>query len=369
MVLRQNRFIIVMGNIKKISLSDYEIVFDESLNFLTDFLDQKKYSRTIILADSNTSELCLPKFLELMPLLKDAPIIVTPAGEHHKNLNACEEVWAKLLDAQADRKSVLINLGGGVIGDLGGFVAACYKRGIDFIQIPTTVLSQVDSSIGGKLGVDFRYGKNLIGVFKNPALVLMSTVWLNTLEQRQIVNGFAEIFKHALIQSPQQWKFLAQQETIPPENFHEILFQSLMIKKAVVEKDPFESGWRKILNFGHTIGHAVEAFSLEHDEKPLFHGEAIAVGMLAEAYIGTITSDFSVEHLRQIENVLLKHYGHYTLPAGIENEIWESMTLDKKNQGSKVMAVVLSDIGQPDIDVEITRELLHKGLEYYRSLV
>lgn len=353
---------------QKISLDDYEIIFDESIQYLSEFLEAKDYSQVIILVDSNTDVHCYPKLIELLPSLADAPKIVTPAGEQNKQLSACEEVWAKMLEVHADRKAVLLNLGGGVIGDMGGFIAACYKRGIDFIQIPTTVLSQVDSSIGGKLGVDFRYGKNLIGAFKNPALVLISTVWLETLDQRQIVNGFAEIYKHALIQSQEQWSELVKMDKIPPANFHQILFESLMVKKNVVEEDPFEKGWRKILNFGHTVGHAVEAYSLEYDKSPLFHGEAIAVGMIIEAYIGIITSGFPNDSLQEIVEVLLEQYGYYTLADDIEQAVWEAMALDKKNQGSQVMAVVLKEIGVPDIDVEITQELLSKGIEYYRSL-
>jgi 3-dehydroquinate synthase len=357
-----------MRELKKIKLDDYEIVFDEELSFLSEFLNHKKYSEIVILADSNTAECCYPKLIQKLPFLASAPLIVTPAGEANKNLSACEEIWAKMLQINADRKSVILNLGGGVIGDMGGFVAACYKRGIDFIQIPTTVLSQVDSSIGGKLGVDFRYGKNLIGVFKNPALVIMSTIWFDTLGQRQVVNGFAEIYKHALIQSPQQWEALSKDLTIPPITFYEILHDSLLVKKSVVEEDPFEKGWRKILNFGHTIGHAVEAYSLENDQEPLLHGEAIAAGMLMEGYIGTITSGFSTDNLQQLEKVFLAQYGHYFIPKGIEDALWNSMKLDKKNSGAKVMSVVLKSIGEPDIDVEITQDLLHKALFYYRTL-
>lgn len=357
-----------MRTLQKISLSDYEIVFDESLQFLEEFISQKKYSDVIILADDNTAKLCYPVLIDQLPFLASAPLIVTPAGEAHKHLDSCQEVWAKMLHVHADRKAVLINLGGGVIGDMGGFIAACYKRGIDFIQVPTTVLSQVDSSIGGKLGVDFKYGKNLIGVFKNPALVIISTIWLKTLEQRQVVNGFAEIYKHSLIQSPIQWQSLSNDLSIPPANFHDILFDSLLIKKSVVEEDPFEKGWRKTLNFGHTIGHAVEAYSLENDENPLLHGEAIAAGMIMEGFIGTITSHFSVQNLKDIERVLFHQYGHYHIPKGIEEQLWKSMSLDKKNAGTKILAVVLKDLGQPDIDVEITSELFQQALDYYRAL-
>ncbi|MCO5249060.1 MAG: 3-dehydroquinate synthase [Chitinophagales bacterium] len=357
-----------MKTAQSIRLDDYYIIFDESLTYLSAFLKEKKYSQILILADSHTAKLCYPKLLELLPELKSAILIETPDGESNKNLDACQEIWAKMLKAHADRKAVLINLGGGVIGDMGGFSAACYKRGIDFIQVPTTVLSQVDSSIGGKLGVDFKYGKNLIGVFKNPVLVLMSTVWLETLDKRQIVNGFAEIFKHALIQSPIQWKILSEATELPPTDFEQVLYDSLLVKKQVVETDPYEKGWRKILNFGHTIGHAIEANSLQKDENPLFHGEAIAVGMIMEAYIGTLTSGFPQKDLEEIVKVLTLHYGHYNIPEGSESTIWEAMLLDKKNQNRQILAVVLKAIGQPDIDVEITKELFQKAFNYYRSL-
>ena len=354
--------------LQKIKLDDYEIVFDEGLTYLNEFLEKKNYSQIIVLVDSHTNQHCYPQLIQLLPHLKDCPKIITPAGESNKNLNACEEIWAQMLQVHTDRKAVVLNLGGGVIGDMGGFVAACYKRGIEFIQIPTTVLSQVDASIGGKLGVDFKYGKNLIGVFKNPALVLVSTIWLKTLSKRQTVNGFAEIYKHALIQSRTQWEHLSKNLTIPSADFNKILHDSLLIKKEVVEKDPFEKDWRKILNFGHTIGHAVETYSLENDSEPLLHGEAIATGMLMEALIGTITNGFSLEHLRQMEKVLLTQFGHYQIPKDSHSIIWNMMSMDKKNRGAKVLAVVLKDIGEPVIDVEITRELFDRAVNYYRAL-
>ena len=182
---------------------------------------------------------------------------------------------------------------GGVIGDMGGFAASCYKRGIDFIQIPTTVLSQVDSSIGGKLGIDFKYGKNLIGLFQNPKLVYINKEFLKTLPKRQYINGFAEIFKHALIQDAVHWQTLKNID-IYNENIDEVLYQSLLVKKQVVEADPFEKGLRKILNFGHTIGHAIEAYSLENEANPLLHGEAIAIGMICEAYLSYKKTTFIV---------------------------------------------------------------------------
>jgi 3-dehydroquinate synthase len=357
-----------MNDLKRISLADYDIVFDPALSILKNFLAERSYSSIIVLADENTLKLCLPVLTHALPKLSEAPVISVPAGEQHKTLATCEEIWADMLRAKADRNAVVINLGGGVIGDMGGFAAACYKRGVDFIQIPTTVLSQVDSSIGGKLGVDFRYGKNLIGVFKNPALVLISTKFLESLPSRQIVNGFAEVFKHALIKDAEQWSVLRGLDILASDGLDEVLYQSLLVKKAVVEADPFEKGLRKILNFGHTIGHAVEAYSLQHDSDPLLHGEAVAAGMIMEAWLGSQQCNLPEEVLMDIILTLSKHYQHYKIPEDAFDEIWASMALDKKNAGAKVLAVSLQDIAQPVIDLEITPELLKAALAFYKTL-
>ena len=187
----------------KISLSDYDIIFDDSLQSLAHFLSKNKYTSCFVLVDENTKQHCLPI---LQNVLQDVIVIETQSGEINKNLSTCEHIWQQLIQHNADRKALFINLGGGVIGDMGGFAASCYKRGIDFINIPTTLLSQVDSSIGGKLGIDFKYGKNLIGLFRNPKAVLISSQFFKTLPQRQFINGWAEIFKHALIQDKNQWE-------------------------------------------------------------------------------------------------------------------------------------------------------------------
>jgi 3-dehydroquinate synthase len=355
-------------SIKRVSLNDYEIVLDDSLQVVPSFIENMGYSSVIILEDELTHIHCYPILAALSDKLKNAPVITVPQGEQHKTLQTCEEIWSKMLQAKADRKVVLINLGGGVIGDMGGFAAACYKRGVDFIQIPTTVLSQVDSSIGGKLGVDFKYGKNLIGVFKNPALVAISNTWLETLPERQIKNGFAEIFKHALISSRDEWEGLKNLNDLKNSDISSIIYQSLQVKKRVVEADPFEKGLRKILNFGHTIGHALEAWSLENDEQPLLHGEAIAAGMIMEAYIGHMVAGLSQADLDDISACLLKFYPYYKLPDNAGSLFWPAMALDKKNAGDKVLSVVLKEIGTPVIDVEITPELLNIAIEYYRSL-
>jgi 3-dehydroquinate synthase len=352
-----------------ITLADYQIVFDDTLRTLDDFIAQKGYSSVMILADRHTELHCVPILQKHSTLAAQAQVIIVPAGEQYKTLDTCQEIWAQMLAYNADRKSVLINLGGGVIGDMGGFAAACYKRGIDFIQIPTTVLSQVDSSIGGKLGVDFRYGKNLIGVFKNPSLVLISNLWLKTLPERQIINGYAEIFKHALIRDATQWSRLKAYKQLPMHDLSSLLQSSLEVKRAVVEADPFEKGLRKILNFGHTIGHALEAFSLENDTLPLLHGEAVAIGIIMESFISHHVCGLEKDDMVEIASVLMHHFPAYKLHPDIAVDLWSMMALDKKNDGRRVLAVGLKAIGDSVWDVEITPDLLRAAINYYTSLL
>jgi 3-dehydroquinate synthase len=354
---------------RTLSLADYHIVFDDYLYSLDGIIAKTGYSSVIILTDTNTLINCLPFLFEQSEYARNAKIITVPAGEAYKTLDTCQEIWAEMLSARADRKSLLINLGGGVIGDMGGFAAACYKRGIDFIQIPTTVLSQVDSSIGGKLGVDFKYGKNLIGVFKNPALVLISNQWLKTLPERQIINGYAEIFKHALIRDTAQWNHLKAYKQLPLSDLYDILQPSLEIKRTVVEADPFEKGLRKILNFGHTIGHAVEANSLENDASPLLHGEAVAVGMIMEAFISHHVCGLESSALDEITSVLMQHFPRYSIQPHLADALWLLMALDKKNEGKRILSVGLKDIGHAVWDVEITPDLLKAAVNYYTSLL
>src|SRR5690606_32174448 len=205
------------------------------------------------------------------------------AGEENKNIDFCIGIWKMLLDFGAERNSLLINLGGGVVTDMGGFAASTYKRGIDFVQIPTTLLSQVDASIGGKTGIDLDTVKNIIGTFTQPEAVYINVDFLNTLDKRQLVSGFAEMIKHDFIFDASYFEDLKGFSFDRPDE--DLIYRSVGIKNEVVKQDPKESGLRKILNFGHTIGHAVETYSIDNDDNPLLHGEAIAVGMICEAYL------------------------------------------------------------------------------------
>lgn len=347
-----------------ISLKDYEIIFDDTLSSLPNFLAEHKYSKVFVVVDENTKQHCLPILQNVLTAIE---IIETKSGEIYKNLATCEFIWQQLIEQNADRKSVIINLGGGVIGDMSGFAASCYKRGIDFINIPTTLLSQVDSSIGGKLGIDFKYGKNLIGLFRNPKLVLVSSQFLKTLPKRQFINGWSEIIKHALIKDKAQW-LLYKNIDIHNCDMNAIVFHSLQIKKAVVEADPYENGLRKILNFGHTIGHAIEAYSLEHDETPLLHGEAIAIGMICESYLSVKKCGLTQDELNEITKLILKYFPKYNIENYNTDKIITSMLSDKKNNATKILAALLSEIGNSVFDIEINKDEILESLNYYNSL-
>lgn len=348
----------------KISLSDYEIIFDDSLRSLQNFLDKNKYTSIFVLVDENTKQHCLPI---LQNVLQDVIVIESQSGEINKNLFTCEIIWQQLIQHNADRKALFINLGGGVIGDMGGFAASCFKRGIDFINIPTTLLSQVDSSIGGKLGIDFKYGKNLIGLFRNPKAVFISSQFFKTLPQRQFINGWAEIFKHALIQDSHQWEKYKNIDILNTD-MNDIVYQSLLIKKSVVEKDPFEKGLRKILNFGHTIGHAIEAFSLENEKNSLLHGEAIAIGMICEAYLSVKKCGLTEVQLNEITFLLLKYFPKYSIAHFDIESMLQMMMIDKKNEGNTILAALLSNIGNCQYDIVLTKEDIRDSLNYYIAL-
>ncbi|MEZ5025064.1 MAG: 3-dehydroquinate synthase [Chitinophagales bacterium] len=347
-----------------ISLSDYSIFIDDSFSALQKFLAEKKYSDVVVIVDENTKENCLPL---VQNIIATQNIIETQSGEENKNLSTCEQIWQQMLTFNVDRKALCINLGGGVIGDMGGFAASCYKRGIDFINIPTTLLSQVDSSIGGKLGIDFKYGKNLIGLFKNPKAVFIAAPFFKTLPQRQFINGWAEIFKHALIRDKQQWEKIASIDIFSVD-MNDIVFHSLQIKKAVVEADPFENGLRKILNFGHTIGHAIEAYSLENEKDSLLHGEAIAIGMICEAFLSEKKCGLSESALNEITTVLLKHFPKHDISNFKHEALLATMRIDKKNEGTTIMASLLSSIGHCEYDIPINQQEIIESIAYYNAL-
>ncbi len=351
---------------QKITLDDYNIFIGNIWNALNEFLAEHRYSKFFIIVDENTKEHCLPIFKANI-ILSQATIIEIQSGERHKNIHTCSFIWKQMIAANADRNALVINLGGGVIGDMGGFCAATYKRGIDFIQVPTTLLSNVDSSIGGKLGIDFADVKNSIGLFKNPKAVFIDPIFLNTLAQREIKSGLAEIIKHGLIADVQLWNEIKQIDKVEAVDWEAFLLPSLEIKKRVVEADPFEKNIRKTLNFGHTVGHAIESWAL-NSASPLLHGEAIAAGMICESYLSTQITGFSKDSVEEISTFILKIYGKYLLKNEYFQDLLRLMKNDKKNQDGKINFTMLNAIGHSKIDQYCEESLVLEGFSYYSNL-
>lgn len=329
---------------------------------LPDFLSSKQYSKIVVIADNNTKRHCYPILKAFLP---KHSVVTVPSGEAHKTLATCEKIWEAMTKDELDRHALVINVGGGVIGDMGGFCAAVYKRGIDFIQVPTTLLSQVDASVGGKLGIDFQGFKNHLGVFNIPKSVLIDPVFLKTLPEREIRSGFAEIIKHCLIADGAKWEEIRAKD-FEEQNWPDLIAHSVKIKQQVVDQDPREKGLRKILNFGHTLGHAVETCFLNKGPKErLFHGEAIAVGMIMEAYLSFERKMIDQQTLTNIEEFLFATYGKVKIsPEDIE-EIIALTRQDKKNKGKEIRFSLLSGAGQCAFDIVVTAAEMRKSIAYY----
>ena len=312
-----------------------------------------------LLVDENTKSHCLPLLQIPYELL-----IEIKSGEHQKTLTSCEQIWEKLTQSNFSRKSLLINLGGGVIGDMGGFVAATYKRGMSFINLPTTLLSQVDASIGGKLGIDFQGLKNHLGVFKEPTKVIIHPPFLNTLSMRELKSGFAEVIKHGLIYDITYW---LETKRLPLDDMDwtAIIQRSVEIKSTIVNQDPFEGGLRKILNFGHTLGHAIESYLLS-SKHPLLHGEAIAMGMILEANLSMQLKRISESEFEEISEFIC---GTYVLPEAPSFEkLIPYLKQDKKNENSRVKFALLERIGKCTYDVEVSSELIIHSISDYNQM-
>lgn len=343
----------------------YPIYFENSLQELSKFITESKYSKAFILVDSNTEIHCLPAVQDALNGLDYDLIEVTP-GEENKNIDFCIGIWRMLLDFGAERNSLMINLGGGVITDMGGFAASTFKRGIDFVQVPTTLLSQVDASVGGKTGIDMDNVKNIIGTFTQPKAVFINTDFLKTLDEREITSGFAEVIKHGLIYD--KTLFNTVKEAGPSGLTDEIIYRSVEIKNEVVKEDPFEKGLRKILNFGHTIGHAVESYSLANDRSPLLHGEAIAIGFICEAYLSFKKNGLSESDLNETVASIKKVYPAYNVKKASYPDLLEVMKNDKKNSGGQISFSLLTEIGKCSFDQFCTEAEIYESLDYYRGL-
>lgn len=322
------------------------------------------HSRKVILVDENTHDHCLEFLITAFSGLEEAEVMLLPAGEENKVMEVCFQVWEALSEYQISRSDLIINLGGGVVTDMGGFIAAVFKRGVDFINIPTSLLGMVDAAIGGKTGVDLGPYKNQLGVFKQPSAVFIDPGFLASLPQEEWRNGFAEMLKHALISDEKQWDKLTKtsfEELIISKDLEKYIAQAVTIKSDIVGRDPMEKGERKLLNFGHTIGHGIEGFCLEN-ETPIAHGHGVALGMIAESYLSMKKGFLSEVALNQVIEQLKNRF------EGIEiadkEAILKIIQNDKKNDSAGIKCVLLNKIGAASFDHVIADEEIIESLDY-----
>jgi len=356
-----------MNQIKKTSNDTIPLFAGTAIlkKFTADEALFNSFSNIAIIVDNNTFDYCLPTLLNILPKLSEANIIKVSVGELNKNINTAVEIWKRLSEINIDRNSLIINLGGGVITDMGGFAAATFKRGIPFINIPTTLLAMADASIGGKTGIDLLNYKNQIGLFASPKAIIIDTIFLSTLSREQLMNGVAEIIKHSLIADKILWKNLRKTIFDSNTNWEELINKNIKIKSKIVKNDPFEKGVRKLLNFGHTIGHAIESYSMTYGNRRLMHGEAIVIGMICETYLSVQMNKVDLFQANEICSYLFLNFKSYPFPKKDIYEIVEIMKQDKKNKDGLINFTLLRDIGEATYNNYIDIRLIKKSLEYY----
>jgi 3-dehydroquinate synthase len=313
-----------------------------------------------VLTDETSRYHCYERIKDQLPAHR---LIVIPSGERHKNLDTCRSVWQQMTEAGLDRHSVLLAVGGGVVGDLGGFCASTFKRGIDFVLVPTTLLAMADASIGGKTGIDLGPLKNHLGTFAQPAATWIATQFLETLPRSELRSGFAEIIKHAILSDRVLWKAITR-KPLERQDWVALVKKSVTFKSSVVKKDPRERGLRKILNFGHTMGHALEGYALASD-KPIMHGEAVAAGMVMEAFIAWKKKMLPEAEFREIRAYILQVFGQAEVPT---DEKWlDSISQDKKNRGNEIRMALPRRIGKAEFDIPVSAGEIRAAAANYRK--
>jgi len=329
--------------------------------FLSDFLQKRNATSVFLLTDPKVKKHCLPLIKNALP--KSTRIITLPAGEEHKTLESCQLVWKELTKQNADRKALILNLGGGVVGDLGGFAASVYKRGIPFIQIPTSLLAMVDACLGGKTGIDFEGFKNQIGTFSKPEAIWIHPEFLQTLPEKELLSGFAEVIKHALIADAASWNYLRKRD-LNQQNWQEIIPASLAIKNTITTADPYEKGERKKLNAGHSLGHALETFMLNKGT-PWPHGHCVAAGLVMESSIAVEQGLLEEKEMFQLEELIYTTYGTIPIQKSEVKQIVKLAGQDKKNEGGKVNLSLIGPIGNCHINRFADSNALAEGVAYY----
>jgi len=327
-----------------------------------------EHDRIFILTDDTTRKLCWP-VVSGFSCLQGAEVISIGATDTHKTLESLAHVWEELGRMGGTRHTLLINIGGGMVTDLGGFAASTFKRGINYINIPTTLLAMVDASVGGKTGINFRGLKNEIGVFNNAATVILSTQFLRTLDHENICSGYAEMLKHGLISNEAMWaelmNFNLGDEPLDLDTLQRMLADSVAVKQRIVTEDPLEHGIRKALNLGHTAGHAFESFALSH--APILHGYAVAYGLVCELYLSTVKTGFPTDKMRQTVSFIREHYGRMSITCDDYPTLFEFMTHDKKNTAGSINFTLLGGIGDIRINQTATKDEIYEALDFYRE--
>lgn len=331
-------------------------------------ISECEHDKIFVLMDKITSQLCWPLIKDYF-CLKQAQTITIKATDTSKNLESLTHVWEQLSENGATRHSLLINLGGGMVTDLGGFAASTFKRGIDFINIPTTLLAMVDASVGGKTGVNFNGLKNEIGVFNDAKYVILNTFFLKSLDAENLHSGYAEMLKHGLISNNKMWAELLNFDLQNPdyEQLQLLLEKSVKIKENIVLKDPKEDGIRKALNFGHTFGHAFESWSLKNEINPILHGYAVAYGLIPELYLSTTKTGFPTDKLRQTVSFIRENYGIPNISCDDYDNLNTLMKHDKKNVAGIINFTLLGDIGDIRINQSATDEEIKEALDFMRE--
>lgn len=354
---------------QQIISNNHSVFFNEGcFPFLEEGLKDGSYSKIFIIADSETVQHCVPSFLSNMQTNIPFEIIEFDAGEENKTIETCMQIWQVLIDLGGDRKSLIINVGGGVVTDLGGFIASTFKRGIDFINVPTSLLAMVDASVGGKNGVDLGNLKNQIGTITNPKAVLIHTGFLETLPQVQMRSGLAEMLKHGLIQDAEYWQLFKHLDELTTEHLDTLIYRSVEIKNNIVTQDLTETGIRKALNFGHTIGHAIESYCMEVQHLPtLLHGEAIAIGIIIESYLSLEKHFITIEQYKDIKETILSIFDKLEFNENDISSIIELLIYDKKNEFGKIQFCLLNGIGDIMINQLVVNKLIYKAFEDYKK--
>ena len=340
------------------------IISDNLQQSLNEAIAACQYDQLFVLVDTTTERLCLPVVADY-DCMRDAQRIVIPDTDTHKTLDSVTHVWSELQRLGATRHSLMINLGGGMVTDLGGFAASTFKRGIQYINIPTTLLSMVDASVGGKTGFNFGGLKNEIGVFSNASSVILDTTFLRTMDRENLLSGYAEMLKHGLISNDRMWAQLLT-FNVQCSTFNvQLLAESVAVKQRIVTEDPTEHGIRKALNLGHTAGHAFESLALER--KPVLHGYAVAYGLIVELYLCCVKTGFPQQKMRQTVAAIKEHYGRMPITCDDYPQLLALMHHDKKNTGHDINFTLLGDVGDIRINQTASEDEIRDALDFYRE--